>query len=284
MKTFDNDISIVLCGAAGSGIQTVESMVSEALKSFGYNIFASKEYMSRVRGGSNSTQLRITSVAPACYTKRIDIAIPFDNDALEHLAARLSESTLILADKKLITTPGFEIFDIALGEAAQKIGDALFTNVIATGIVLGLFGVDFSFFEELLKKRFSSKGEDILNKNISAARKGYDISKQIPCKINIQKSDAVKSQMLLSGADAIGIGALAGGCDFIASYPMTPGSSVFTFLAQTAKDFNIVSEQAEDEISAINMGLGAAYAGARAMVSTSGGGFALMCEGVSLSA
>jgi 2-oxoglutarate ferredoxin oxidoreductase subunit alpha len=101
--------------------------------------------------------------------------------------------------------------------------------------------------------------------------------------VSIAKDPTVRDELLVNGAEAIGTGAIAGGCNFISSYPMSPSTGVLVFLAKHAKDFDIVAEQAEDEIAAINMALGAWYAGARALVTTSGGGFALMTEGVSLS-
>lgn len=95
-------------------------------------------------------------------------------------------------------------------------------------------------------------------------------------------SQDIQEEILLNGAEAVSLGAISGGCNFISAYPMSPSTGVLIFLSQHAEEFNIIAEQAEDEISAINLALGAWYAGARGMVTTSGGGFALMEEGVSL--
>ncbi|MCL2485289.1 MAG: 2-oxoacid:acceptor oxidoreductase subunit alpha [Endomicrobia bacterium] len=286
MRIFKDDVSIVLCGEAGAGIQTVENVVSRIFKTAGFNLFTSKEYMSRVRGGSNSTQLRVSSNPKNCYCDRIDIFIPLDKDAFKHLYHRITDSTVILADKDVIGEIDKPFADIPLSKTAKEIGGIIYSNIIASGIILGLFKADFSHFEKIIKESFSKKGEDIVANNIAAGKKGYEIAGNILKEVQIEvKSDASLSEkMLISGADLLGLGALAGGCDFIASYPMTPGTGFFAFLAKNQKEFSVAVEQAEDEIAAINMALGASYAGARSVVSTSGGGFALMCEGVSLAA
>jgi 2-oxoglutarate ferredoxin oxidoreductase subunit alpha len=152
--------------------------------------------------------------------------------------------------------------------------------------LVNLFDIDINNTITLIKKFFSDQSDEVINKNIEAVKIGYDTSKNIlgPVKdsINIRKSDKVKNEILMNGTDSIGLGAIAGGCNFIASYPMSPSTGTLIFLANHAKEFEIIVEQAEDEISAINMGLGAWYAGARAMVTTSGGGFDLMVEALSL--
>lgn len=285
-KVYRDDISVVLCGEAGAGIQTVENVVSRIFKDAGFNLFTSKEYMSRVRGGSNSTQLRISSKPIDCYCDRIDVFVPLDKNAYGHLRHRITAETAILADKKTVGDLDKPFIDIALSDFAREIGGAIFSNIIAGGIILGMFKADFAVFEKIIGESFASKGEDAVNKNIAAGRKGYEIAEKIleEVRIEVSKDCAKDKKIFISGADAIGLGALAGGCDFIASYPMTPGSSVFMFMAKHQKEFGIAVEQAEDEIAAVNMAIGASFAGARSMVSTSGGGFALMCEGVSLSA
>jgi 2-oxoglutarate ferredoxin oxidoreductase subunit alpha len=150
----------------------------------------------------------------------------------------------------------------------------------------GLFGIELSMAGKYVEKFFSAKSEDIVQKNLVALKKGFDFSAELvkSSKINFEivEDASVEDQVLLNGAEAVALGAIAGGCNFIASYPMSPSTGVLVFLAKHGKTFDIIAEQAEDEIAAINMGLGAWYAGARAMVTTSGGGFALMTEGVSL--
>jgi 2-oxoglutarate ferredoxin oxidoreductase subunit alpha len=289
MLRVHDEISIVIGGAAGQGIQTVESLLMGILKQQGYHVFATKEYMSRIRGGSNSTEIRITSQKRFAYTKDIDILLPLDKDALPHLKGRITDKTLILTDRQLVKDSArFKTVDVPILKIAQEVGNPLFMGTVAAGVVLGLLKIDDHGLEEALRKMFGRKGEEIVQKNLEAGEKGYKVGHHLAyvqnLDVHLTKSAKVKEGLLLSGVEALGMGVLAGGCNFISSYPMSPGTGLLTFLAQTGKQFGTVVEQVEDEIAAINMALGAWYAGARAIVTTSGGGFALMEEGVSLSA
>jgi 2-oxoglutarate ferredoxin oxidoreductase subunit alpha len=272
------DISVVLCGQAGQGIQTVEKILVHNLKLSGYHVFATKEYMSRVRGGMNSTEIRVSSHRVSAYIDRIDILVPFHKDAVSHLKSRISPSTRILADKGHL--------DVPFAELALEIGGKIYQNILAAGVILGLFSADESPMFDFIQKMFLHEGETIVQNNRAAVTKGYEIGKSF-LKTNklvftLKKDHKTKDEILVNGAEAVGLGALGGGCDFLSSYPMSPSTGVMVFLAHQTENFDIVVEQAEDEICAINMALGASYAGARALVTTSGGGFALMTEGVSL--
>ncbi len=286
----NDDISIVLSGAAGQGVQTVEQMLTRLFKSAGYNLFSTKEYMSRVRGGSNSTEIRVSSNPVDALLDRIDILFPLNCDALKHVEQRIGKDTIIIGEKEKFIQdcgrPGTNIIDVPLTELAQEVGGAIYTNIIASGLIAALFGIDRKRVDEYLDERFSAKGDVIVAKNVDAAGKGYEIGKALIAEgivtIQIAKDPSAIEKIIINGGDAIAMGAIAGGCDFISSYPMTPSTSVLTYLAKHAEQCGIIAEQAEDEIAAINMSIGAWYAGARAMVSTSGGGFALMNEGVSL--
>jgi 2-oxoglutarate ferredoxin oxidoreductase subunit alpha len=290
----NDDVSVVLSGAAGQGVQTVEELLTKLFKSNGYNLFSTKEYMSRVRGGSNSTSLRVSSTSVKARLDRIDILFPLNREALLHVASRINDETIILGEKEALINPGvqdvtdsdFVIIDIPLTRIAKEIGGAIYANIVAVGVISALFNIQKEAIFDELKKRFSSKGEAILANNISAVEQGYAIGKDLvdngAISISVETQPEVIDDIVVSGGEAIGLGAIAGGCNFISSYPMTPSTTVLTFLAHHSKDFDIVVDQAEDEIAAMNMGIGAWYAGARAMVTTSGGGYDLMTEGLSL--
>jgi 2-oxoglutarate ferredoxin oxidoreductase subunit alpha len=151
-----------------------------------------------------------------------------------------------------------------------------------------MFKVERTVLYELLKENFQSKGQEIVNNNIKAADKGYDVieellkTNRITQKFDIKKNPELADNFIIDGTQAIALGALAGGCNFVCFYPMAPSTGIGTFLAQHGLEFDCIVDQTEDEISAINKALGASYAGARSFVSTSGGGFSLMTEGVSL--
>ncbi|RLI63173.1 MAG: 2-oxoacid:acceptor oxidoreductase subunit alpha [Promethearchaeia archaeon] len=286
----DKDISIVLSGAAGQGIQTVEQLLVGIFKMAGFHVFATKEYESRVRGGTNSTTLRIGEIRVSTLVNRIDILVPFSKKAVNHVQKRLSPQTLIIADENIFSQSGEQISSNFVSfpflKTANDVGNELFSNVVAVGAVAGIFGIDLKIGENFLHQRFNAKGETILNQNIEAYQKGYRLGSDLKTSKNIsfgiRPNPEVADEILFNGNQAVALGAIAGNCNFISAYPMSPSTGVLVFLAQHSEEFEIVIDQAEDEIAAINKAIGAWYAGARALVSTSGGGFALMSEGLSL--
>lgn len=284
MKHFSKDISIVIGGAAGQGVQTVETMLMTVLKSAGYQVFSSKEYMSRIRGGSNSTEIRITNDGVRSYTRHIDILFALDKEVIPHLEDRITEKTVILGEKGIVKSV-HHVVDVPLSKLTGEIGNPIYAGTIAAGVILGFLKAPKEAFESFLQSRFLRKGEEVVKKNLEAAEKGYALGGHLAYSEGIEitlKKNKTKKALMLSGDQALGLGVLAAGCNFISSYPMSPGTGLLTFLAEQGGPLGVVIDQAEDEIAAINMCLGAWYAGGRAIVTTSGGGFALMCEGVSL--
>jgi 2-oxoglutarate ferredoxin oxidoreductase subunit alpha len=284
-----NDVSIVLCGQAGQGIQTVEKLLTRILKTAGYNVFATKEYMSRVRGGMNSTLIRISDKSVKAFVDRIDILVPLNKGAIRHLEKRINPETLILGEKNVCADELQDknrLFDIPFTKIASDIGNKVYSNTVAVGALISVVSIKPEEAIDCLKRFFEGKPHEVVEKNIEALEKGYEeaikLTKPNSKNIIVTDNAEVQNHVLVNGAEAVGLGAIAGGCNFVSSYPMSPSTAVLVFLAQNGRDFGIIAEQAEDEIAAINMAIGAWYAGARAMVTTSGGGFALMTEGVSL--
>lgn len=284
------DVSIVLCGEAGQGIQTVEETLTRILKLSGYYVFATKEYMSRVRGGSNSTQIRVSDKPVRAPIDRIDFLIALDKDSIKHVSTRIDNKTIIIGDREKLSTDK-RVIDVSFQKMAIDIGKVIYANIIAVGFLSGLLNGDIQAGKDLLVRYFTKKNkEEFLADNLRALEKGYQEAhrlineKILPVKrfSFLNRSNKLQDNLLINGAEIIGMGAIAAGCNFISSYPMSPSTGVLVFLSQQAHNFNIIAEQAEDEISAINMALGAWYAGARAIVTTSGGGFSLMAEGISL--
>jgi 2-oxoglutarate ferredoxin oxidoreductase subunit alpha len=286
-----NDITIVICGAAGQGIATVEELIIGILKQVGYHCYSTSEFMSRIRGGTNSTLIRVSSnrINPT-FVDRIDFLIPLHVSALHHLKHRITLDTTILGEEKNIDDQYCVnqelVIKVPFSEIAKEVGGAIYINIVAVGVFLAFFEVEEEISQIYLSKRFATKGNKIVQQNIEACKRGYSIGKELVTsgkfKNPLQKDNSVLSDIVLSGAEAVGMGAIAGGCNFISSYPMSPSTSVLVFLSRYAEDFDIIVDQAEDEIAAINKGIAAWYAGGRAMITTSGGGFALMTEGVSL--
>jgi 2-oxoglutarate ferredoxin oxidoreductase subunit alpha len=281
------DISIVICGEAGQGLQTVEQLFTKIVRRTNYSIFSTKEYMSRIRGGSNSTEIRIGSKPVRAFVNKIDILIPLNNNAIAHLDSRISKKTIILGEREnIIIKNNCKLIEIPFSKLAKDIGNIVYSNAISIGLLSSIFSIDKKIVSDQIENFFIKKTKNVIKKNIQAANLGYDTGLNLIKKRQINQWNepniSKNSDIILNGTEAIGLGAIAGGCNFISSYPMSPSTGVFTFLSKHSNDFNIIVEQAEDEISAINMTLGAWYAGARGMVTTSGGGFALMTEGISL--
>lgn len=286
---YSKDFSIVICGEAGQGIQTVESILIQAIKMGGYHVFSSKEYMSRVRGGENSTEIRISSKRVTAYVDRIDLLLALSEGAVDHLKQRISSETLILGDNQHLNSvlEGYNTLKIPLLARAQQLGGPIFSNVIAAGVISNILNIPLGVFEDIIRGMFLRKGENIVKKDIEAGKKGYEIGEDLiqsgRIKVQMERDPKITDELLLNGTEAVGMGCLAGNCKFMSSYPMTPSTPLQMFMAGNGEDFNLIFEQAEDEIAAINMSIGAFYAGVRSMVATSGSGFALMEEAIGLS-
>ncbi len=160
-KQKTDSLSIVLCGQAGQGIQTVEFLLTRILKFAGYNVFATKEFMSRIRGGTNSTEIRVSSRPVQAFVDRIDILVPLDTNALVHLEKRISSDTLILGEKINLGTatqqkPG-NFIEVGFSQIASEIGNKIYSNIVAVGTFLGLFGIEPQAAAAYIKKHFISK-------------------------------------------------------------------------------------------------------------------------------
>jgi 2-oxoglutarate ferredoxin oxidoreductase subunit alpha len=282
---------VVLSGEAGKGLKTIEMVLVKALNRSGFNVFATKEYMSRVRGGNNTVEIVVSSREHRAFLDRMDILVPLNKDAIYRLAGRIDEDTVIVGDPENVKEDYRKqgrFLEMGFQGIAEKVGDRIYANSVAAGVVGGILEADSDSLKTTIERIFEKKGEKVIDKNKEAVAQGYrrgrELAGQNDLDFDLDPDDSVKNHMVLNGAEAVSLGAIAGGCNFISSYPMSPSTGVLVFLSRHAPEFGIVSEQAEDEISAINMALGAWYAGARAMVTTSGGGFALMVEGLSLAA
>lgn len=288
-SNFDKGTSIIIAGEAGQGIETITQIISKSLKSSGLNVFYALEYMSRIKGGCNSSTIRISGKKVDAYREKADFIFAISKDALAHLEKRVFNDTTIIYEyeNQKVLDKSTKKTKIDFSVLAKDFGGSIYTNTIVSGIIMGILNINLEFLQDYLKQIFSDKGNDVVEKNLQASAKGYEIGKNLAqeqaISINLSKDNSVDKDIFINGNDAAALGCIAGGCDFVSSYPMSPSTGVLTFMAQHSDEFKILVEQAEDEIAAINMGIGSWYAGGRAMTTTSGGGFALMTEAVSLS-
>ncbi|ABB23934.1 MULTISPECIES: 2-oxoacid:acceptor oxidoreductase subunit alpha [Chlorobium/Pelodictyon group] len=284
-----DELSVVFEGAAGQGIKAMADILAATLKDCGYFVSVSHEYMSRIRGGSNTAQIRITDKPRTAYTRRTDIYIGLSAEALRRYHERSGTGSVAYIEHdapsdgvpgKIVTTP--------FSEMAAECGSNRYRNTVGGGIVLGMLALPLKPFITHLEAAFARSGTDAMKGNARAAALGYGWGEAhqdggMPFSPPVDTDLAVE-HLLLTGTQALGIGAVAAGCNFLSSYPMSPATGLMTFLAAHAEAFGIVVDQAEDEIAALNACVGASFAGARALASTSGGGFDLMQEGLSLAA
>ena len=278
-KVNDNEISLVLGGEAGQGLQTIAQILARMFLNGGLHVVAESEFMSRIRGGSNSVTLRAAPTPVRALSGKLDLCFFLDRDALPRLLGRCGPKTLRIGDPQLFPNK-VGMLPLSLQELSTQIGGAIYANSIVCGYLPRMIGWEFSLLEGALGRAFAEP--EVLAKNSAAARLGWENGATVAGRCALPPGDAALGRLLLDGSQAVALGALAGGCNFISSYPMSPSTGVLIHLAKQAHSHGVVVEQAEDEISAINMALGSWYAGGRALVSTSGGGFDLMAEGLSL--
>lgn len=288
------------------GIKVAGLMIAKLISRLGLYIIGDSEYPSLIRGGYNNFTLRVSDNPIHAYDPLVDILVALNKNTLEENKGLVKEHGVVLFDsasngstqsprsKKIKPEPFFKNYphthfvDIPMAQVVHDIGgDPILRNMVALGATLALFDIDITLLHDLLKETFEKKknGDKIIEQNITVSQHGYDVVKQntVPSVPTVKKIKNHK-QMILTGNEAIGLGALRGGLTLYCAYPMTPATSILHFLAAQEKKYNIVVKQTEDEIAAIGMAIGGSLMGARSMVATSGGGFALMVESLGLAA
>ncbi|MBM7614486.1 2-oxoacid:acceptor oxidoreductase subunit alpha [Alkaliphilus hydrothermalis] len=267
--------NLLIGGSAGQGMDTLAHNIEKLLQRSGYHLFSNKDYESRVRGGHNFTQIRFGTEVVTSHSNDLDLIIALNTETIEVHKERLLEVGTILCDETILSSEK-GVISLPIVKSAREAGDAKTQTIVAFGIFVKLFDLDLDLAKKVIA---STLKPEILSMNEKALDLGYSL---IDKSFEIEKPESV-IRMMINGNQAIGLGALAGGVTFYAAYPMTPSTSIMTYLASKQAESDVVVEQAEDEIAAINMALGASYAGIRAMTGTSGGGFSLMTETLGLS-
>ncbi|MFQ5862546.1 MAG: 2-oxoacid:acceptor oxidoreductase subunit alpha [Candidatus Brocadiales bacterium] len=282
------DFKIKIGGAAGQGMQTISHILSHVFTRGGYCVFSIQDYQSRIRGGHNTSTVRIQDRYVSAMTRGANILVALNKETIDLHTEEVLQGGAIIYDGEKIRLPSHQggpgLVNVPLDRlASEKGGNKIYSNSVAAGAALGLIHYDFQPLADMLKEIFGKKGT-AADANVKAARAGYDFvhenfSKQFGWKLSPLSN---KKRMLINGNEAFALGALAAGCKFMSAYPMTPSTGIITYLAGKAKDWGLIVEQAEDEIAAISMAIGASYVGVRSLTATSGGGFCLMVEGLGL--
>jgi 2-oxoglutarate ferredoxin oxidoreductase subunit alpha len=279
------DYSIRIGGEAGQGIQTIGDTLARVFARTGYHVFTHQDYESRVRGGHNFYQVRLSDAPVMAPRDRLDIIVALDNESIERYGDAVTDAGFFAYDSKSLkrTVDNLRCIDIPFADLAKEHGGStIMSNTVAVGAVLGMLGMQLDALTEILQAAFEKKGQDVVDGNIRAAAAGYNFSGSHCEACSFSPAPQAGAKMLIAGNDAIGLGAVASGVKFYTAYPMTPSTGIMNYIASKGEEYGIIVEQAEDEIAAVNMALGASFAGVRSMTGTSGGGFALMVEGLSL--
>lgn len=272
------DLTLLIGGTAGQGLVTLGQLLAKSLVNAGYSILVTQSYQSRIRGGHNTFAIRVSTEAVAAPRESVDLLIAMNAETVTLHRAKVTGGGLIVADE----AHGIET-DGCLLVPYQQLGETRFANVVALGVVSVLLGLDQPLVAKTLDDFFGKKDHEMAEKNKQILTTALDWCGQQT--VTFKKLPPVAQpiqRMVMNGNEAIAMGALSAGVKFCSFYPMTPATSIALNLAAQAGRMGLVVEQAEDEIAAINMAIGASFAGVPSIVPTSGGGFALMTEGVSL--
>ncbi|MFW5982296.1 MAG: 2-oxoacid:acceptor oxidoreductase subunit alpha [Candidatus Brocadiia bacterium] len=272
------DVNIRIAGEAGQGLVTAGDVLSDVFAQMGLYVFTTRNYESRIRGGLNWYDIRAGDSELFSRRRTADILVAFTEKAAGELGEDIS------ADGVMISEYGDHpaLINIPLSdEARDTAGKAVMANAVALGAIFGLLGYDPEQLCEHVRDHFEKSGEEVVGDNLRCIRRGVELSSDEDADLPAPECAGAPNS-LVDGGSALGYGAATAGVKVVSGYPMTPGTAVLTYLVGVADEYGIVVEQAEDELSAINMICGATYAGVPALTATSGGGFALMCEGLSL--
>jgi len=288
----DTEVVVRVAGAAGDGVQSAGLIIAKAFSRSGLYVNTYNYYQSLIRGGQSWYQIRAAHEKVRSQGDGLDVLIALNKDGLtRHTNPMINEGGasplegVAIFDKELT---GYEkgkatYCEMPLAEIAAKYGkNALMKNTVAIGAMAAAVGLDFSILSGVIADQFGKKG-DVADQNVKAAKEGYDYYSSNFKKLDKKIQYGKTKRYLMAGGEAVALGAVSGGLKMYVGYPMTPASSVLHYLASHAEQYGLFVKVSEDEISAINMAIGANYAGVRAMTGSSGGGFALMTEALGMS-
>jgi 2-oxoglutarate ferredoxin oxidoreductase subunit alpha len=249
------------------------------------------DYYSRIRGGHNFYSVRISDRPLYTHDEPVHVLLALTQESIPRHRKEVVEGGAIVYDSSLkvsredLEGDDLQFIGLPMSDIAQEqAGTTLARNTVALGFAAGLTGFDLDPLQSVVRDNFARKGQAVVDGNLGAVEAGYEEGRKhaAGCPFELERKRDAPRRMVLNGTDAFTLGALAGGCRFVSAYPMTPGSLALHWMAAHAQRYGVVIKHTEDEIAAINMAIGAAHMGARALVPTSGGGFSLMVEGLGL--
>jgi 2-oxoglutarate ferredoxin oxidoreductase subunit alpha len=277
------DLAVMIGGQGGDGTLTVSDLLGRYFRKRGLYIYTSRNVLSRIRGGHADATMRASRDPIAAVKPDVELIVAFDKEAAEIGRAELRADGAILYDSSAFkleypNAVGFPFATLVGG----AVGQPIFKNTAAYGAISVMMGFDPAQTRQVIEDRFARRGGEALEKNLKALEIGRKAALEIPGlpdRWHVADGEA-QHQILTIGNQAVALGFVVGGGRFFAGYPITPATEIMEYLMKYLPAFHGVVRQAEDELAAINMIIGASYAGARVMTSTSGPGLSLMTEGI----
>ena len=278
-------LQIRMAGESGEGVLSTGELITQAAARAGYRVLTYKTNPAEIKGGQASFQVRLSPVPLSDSKDQVDVLVAFNEEAWQKNSRDLRPGGLVIYDSASFEPPAdpdrvqYAVPMTSIAKDQIKFG--LAKNIVAVGVVAALFDLDREVLKQLLEQKFTRKGADVVAKNLEALEAGYRYVKEVlPSHLNfpVKPGQRDPNRMILNGNQALSLGFLAAGCNFLAGYPITPASDVMEILASELPKMGGVMIQAEDEIASLGMVMGASFAGSRAMTSTSGPGLSLMVE------
>ncbi|NMD69553.1 2-oxoacid:acceptor oxidoreductase subunit alpha [Bacillus sp. DNRA2] len=284
-----NQLSWKVGGQQGEGIESTGEIFSIALNRMGYYLYGYRHFSSRIKGGHTNNKIRVSTKEVRSISDDLDILVAFDQETIDLNYKELHDNGVIMADTKFNPQQPEDtkasLYAVPFTEIATELGTSLMKNMVAIGATSAVLDLDIHVFEEVVNEIFGKKGQQVVDKNMEAIRSGFEYMKEklggsIET-MHLEKADGQK-RLFMIGNDAIAMGALAGGCRFMAAYPITPASEIMEYLIKKLPALGGAVIQTEDEIAAATMAIGANYGGARALTASSGPGLSLKMEAIGL--
>ncbi|WP_028399058.1 2-oxoacid:acceptor oxidoreductase subunit alpha [Ectobacillus panaciterrae] len=277
-------------GQQGEGIESTGEIFSIALNRLGYYLYGYRHFSSRIKGGHTNNKIRVSTTEVRAISDDLDILVAFDQETIDVNFHELRPGGIVIADAKFNPTISDDtkasLYAVPFTEIATELGTSLMKNMVAVGASSAVLGLDETVYLEVVEEIFGRKGQQIVEKNMEAIKRGSQYMKDLlgdqVNMMQIEKADGQK-RLFMIGNDAIAFGALAGGARFMAAYPITPASEIMEYLIKKLPKVGGAVIQTEDEIAACTMAIGANYGGVRTLTASAGPGLSLMMEAIGLS-
>ena len=285
-----NDMTLRIGGEAGQGVESGGAGFAKALARSGLHLCGIPDYYSRIRGGHNFFTIRVGEAPVPATRDHVDLLIALTAETVARHLDCLSPGAAIIIDEAqpidddLRQARDLQLLRLPLLEIAKREGSEVMVNTAALAAAAAITELPLDAVMGVIAENFAKKGDEVVEANRRVAEAAFAAAQaalERPFSWKLQPIEAPK-RVVINGNEAFALGALVAGCQFVAGYPMTPATSVLEYMATHADQWGLVVKHTESEIAAINMCIGAANAGVRAMAPTSGGGFDLMTEGLSL--